>query len=236
MAKQSGIIKPEGTIGDIAFYKTQDGYLAWEKGGISADRLKSDPAFHRTRENGDEFGRAGSAGKLLRNAFRQYVQPICDNRMVSRLTKKMVEVVKVDATSTRGQRNVLDGGLELLEGFEFSIDGLFKTTFYAPYVATIDRVTGALQVGIPSFVPVNMVAAPVGATHLKLISAGASIDFEDETFEVVTLESREIEISPTSAGDNASAPSSLTPAINLMNQLAANSTHPLFLVLGIEFY
>jgi hypothetical protein len=155
--------------------------------------------------------------------------------MVSRLTKKMVELVKADTTSTRGQRNVLDGGLELLEGFEFNID-VCKTTFYAPYVATIDRVTGALQVGIPSFVPVNMVAAPVGATHLKLISAGASIDFEGETFEVVTLESREIEISPTSAGDNASAPSSLTPAINLMNQLAANSTHPLFLVLGIEFY
>jgi hypothetical protein len=236
MAKQGGIIKLEGTIGDIAFYKTQDGYLAREKGGISADRLKSDPAFQRTRENGDEFGRAGSAGKLLRNAFRQFVQPIGDNRMVSRLTKGMVEVVKADATSTRGQRNVLDGELEMLEGFEFNIDGLFKTTFYAPYVPTIDRVTGALQVAIPPFIPANMVASPDGATHFKLISGGASIDFEGGTFEVVTSESQEIEINPVSAGGKAPAPSPFTLEIDLLNQLTANSVHPLFLILGIEFF
>ena len=31
MAKQKGIIKLDGTIGDITFYKSQDGYLAREK-------------------------------------------------------------------------------------------------------------------------------------------------------------------------------------------------------------
>jgi len=42
MAKQKGIIKLEGTIGDIAFYKSQDGHLARAKGGVSADRIKND--------------------------------------------------------------------------------------------------------------------------------------------------------------------------------------------------
>ena len=65
MARQKGIIKLKGTIGDITFYKTQDGHLAREKGGIDASRIKSDPAFQRTRENGSEFGRAGNAGSLL---------------------------------------------------------------------------------------------------------------------------------------------------------------------------
>ena len=36
MARQKGIIKLKGTIGDITFYKTKDGYLAREKGGIDA--------------------------------------------------------------------------------------------------------------------------------------------------------------------------------------------------------
>ena len=62
MARQKGIIKLKGTIGDITFYKTQDGHLAREKGGIDASRIASDPAFQRTRENGSEFGRAGKAG------------------------------------------------------------------------------------------------------------------------------------------------------------------------------
>jgi hypothetical protein len=224
MAKQIGIIKLKGTIGDIAFYKSQDGHLARAKGGVSADRIKNDASFQRTRENGEEFGRAGAAGKLLRMAFRQFLQNNADNRMVSRLTKDLVAVVKADVTSTRGQRNVLDGELEMLEGFEFNIDGKVSTTIFFPYVATIDRVTGALQVAVPAFSSLNNVAAPVGATHMKLISGGASIDFEGGLFEVVTTESAEIPIAP--------AP---VVAQNLLNQLTANSTHPLFLIFGIEF-
>jgi hypothetical protein len=37
MAKQKGIVKLEGTIGDITFYKTADGYMAKENVTISAD-------------------------------------------------------------------------------------------------------------------------------------------------------------------------------------------------------
>ena len=33
MARQKGIIKLDGTIGDITFYKSQDGYLAGKKAG-----------------------------------------------------------------------------------------------------------------------------------------------------------------------------------------------------------
>ena len=58
MAKQKGIIKLDGTIGGITFYKSQDGYLAREKGGVPAEKIANDPAFQRTRENGEEFGLA----------------------------------------------------------------------------------------------------------------------------------------------------------------------------------
>lgn len=225
MAKQSGIIKLEGTIGDISFYKTQDGMLARAKGGVSSDRIQSDAAFQRTRENMEEFGKAGGAGKLLRTAFRQYLQNGADNRMVSRLTKGMMVVLKADATSTRGQRNVLDGELELLEGFDFNINGKLATTIFFPYVATIDRVTGILKVAIPAFVSSDTVVAPEGATHLRLVSAGASIDFEGEVFEAISSQSADIAIGPAQVA-----------AFELSNQLTANSTHPLFLVFGIEFY
>ena len=69
MARQRSIIKLDGTIGGITFYKSKDGYLAREKGGIPAERIRTDPAFQRTRENGAEFGRAGKAGKVLRNSI-----------------------------------------------------------------------------------------------------------------------------------------------------------------------
>ena len=225
MARQKGIIKLDGTIGGITFYKSQDGYLAREKGGVSADKIANDPNFQRTRENGEEFGRAGKAGKLLRNAIRAMLQNASDSRMVSRLTAQMVKVIQEDVTNTRGLRNVIDGEAELLEGFEFNIAGKLGTTIYAPFTATIDRVAGTLTANIPAFVPINMIAAPGGSTHFKIVSTGAEIDFENETF---VMDAQATGVLPWDA--------TATAVINLVNAVTANSTHPLFLALGIEFY
>lgn len=225
MARQKGIIKLDGTIGGVTFYKTKDGYLAKEKSGVSADRIANDPAFQRTRENGAEFGRAGKAGKILRNSIRGLLQNVSDARMVSRLTQEMVKVIQEDATNARGLRNVIDGEAELLQGFDFNINGKLGTTIYAPFTAVIDRVAGTLTANLPAFVPLNMIAAPGGTTHFRIISAGAEIDFENEVF---VMDAQSTAILPWDAV--------ATAVINLANAVTAASVHPLFLALGIEFY
>ena len=70
-----------------------------------------------------------------------------------------------------------------------------------------------------------MIAAPSGTTHFKVISGGAEIDFENEVSVVATSETA---VLPWDA--------SATTAINLSNAVTANSVHPLFLALGVEFY
>ena len=225
MARQKGIIKLKGTIGDITFYKTQDGHLAREKGGIDASRIASDPAFQRTRENGSEFGRAGKAGKILRTSLRALLINSADGRMVSRLTQKMVKVIQADTVSVRGLRNVIDGEAELLQGFEFNIRGKLGTSLFAPFVGTIDRVAGTITVDIAPFIPANMIAAPSGTTHFKIISAGSEVDFEAETFVEAHTETA---ILPW---DNVE-----TVAISQENAVTAASIKPLFLALGVEFY
>jgi len=225
MARQKGIIKLDGTIGDLTFYKSKEGYLAREKGGVPADRIANDPAFQRTRENGAEFGRAGKAGKLLRTSIRGLLQNSSDSKMVSRLTTLMLKVIQEDAVNPRGLRNVIDGEAELVQGFDFNINGKLGTTIYAPFTSTIDRVAGTLTVNMASFVPLNMIAAPSGTTHFKLISAGAEIDFENEVF---VADAQESAVLPWDAA--------VTAVINLSNAVTPNSTKPLFLVLGIEFY
>jgi hypothetical protein len=225
MARQKGIIKLKGTIGDITFYKTQDGHLAREKGGIDANRIKNDPAFQRTRENGSEFGRAGKAGKILRTALRPLLINSADSRMVSRLTQRMVKVIQADLVSDRGLRNVIDGEAELLLGFEFNIRGKLGTSLFAPYEGSIDRVTGEIKAEILPFVPSNMIAAPSGTSHFKIISGGAEVDFEEETFVVSTSETA---ILPWDA--------TITAPISQINAVTAASSKPLFLALGIEFF
>lgn len=225
MAKQKGIMKLEGTIGGITFYKSKDGYLAKEKSGVPADRIANDPVFQRTRENGAEFGRAGKAGKILRNALRALLQNTSDSRMVSRLTTEFIKVIQEDATNPRGERNVIDGEAEFLEGFDFNVNGKLGTTLYAPFTTVIDRVAGTLTANLPAFVPLNMIAAPGGTTHFKIISAGAEVDFENEVF---VVDAKSTAILPWDAV--------ATAVINLVNAVTANSAHPLFLALGIEFY
>jgi hypothetical protein len=137
----------------------------------------------------------------------------------------MMKVIKADTTSTRGQRNVIDGETEMLQGFDFNVNAKLSTTLYAPYTSAIDRVTGAMTVDIPSFIPADSIAAPAGVTHFKIVSAAADVDFENETF---VTDNKSTAILPWN--------STPTAAISLANAVAAASTHPLFLLVGIQFF
>ncbi|MBG6062293.1 hypothetical protein IWX83_002091 [Flavobacterium sp. CG_9.1] len=99
------------------------------------------------------------------------------------------------------------------------------TSLFAPYVVGIDRLTGDITIDIAPFIPANMIAAPGGTTHFKIISAGSEIDFEGETFVSANSETTIL-------------PWDLTPtvAITQTNPVTPNSTRPLFLALGVEFY
>jgi hypothetical protein len=224
MATQKGIIKIKGTVGDLTFYKTTDGHILKEKTSISSDRIKNDPAFSRTRENNKEFGAAGKAAKLLRDAIRPLLQQSKDRRVTSRLSKEMLRVIKADATSTRGERNVIDGELELLTGFDFNLEGKLGTILFAPFTVDIDRVSGVVTFQVPSFKPSQMVSGPGGATHFKIVSAAAELDFENAMYVNSVQRTTELPWDETA-----------TAVITQEHDLTANSTHPIVLIAGIQF-
>ncbi|CAM1333883.1 hypothetical protein [Tenacibaculum aestuariivivum] len=225
MARQTGIIKLKGTIGGISFYKTSDGHLAREKGGVDASRIANDPAFQRTRENGSEFGRAGKGGKVLRNAIRILLQNAKDKRVASRLTKDLLAIIKTDTTNDRGLRTLTEGDFNLLLGFEFNLNGKLGTTLFTPFVNAFDRVSGDATLDIAPFSPTLRIAAPSGTTHFKVVMGAAELDFENESS---VFENDETVILPYTSAD--------TAAIALTASLTANSTVDVVQVLGIEFY
>ncbi|GAL00514.1 hypothetical protein JCM19314_2122 [Nonlabens ulvanivorans] len=225
MARQTGIIKLKGTIGDISFYKSADGHLARYKGGVDANRIANDPAFQRTRENGSEFGRAGKGGKVIRNAIRVLLQNAKDKRVVSRLTKSLVAVTKTDTVNDRGLRTIEDGDMSTLQGFEFNVNGKLGSTLFAPYATAYDRTTGDVDATIAPFAPSVRIAAPGGTTHFKVVMGAAELDFANETS---IFESDETAILPYNGAN--------TAAIALSVALTANSVLPVLQVVGIEFY
>ncbi|MFW0714249.1 hypothetical protein [Pedobacter sp. N23S346] len=225
MARQEGIIKLNGRIGDLTFYKTRDGYLAREKGGISASRIAGDPKFERTRENMAEFGRATKAGKFMRIAFKTLTSQLADSRISNRLMKEMLKVIQADSVNERGLRMVLDAETELLTGFEFNIKAPIGTTINVPYEALIDRATGVLSITLPAYSARDLINSPQGSTHFKLSAASAAINFEEERFQLDVVESEMMSVKDIAVA-----------ASRLDCQLTAGSTSPLFLLLGISFY
>ncbi|MEN0047819.1 MAG: hypothetical protein AAF806_12225, partial [Bacteroidota bacterium] len=109
MARQRGVIKYTGTIGDIRHFKIkgEKGYFAGLIGGPTKEQVLTDPAFQRTRENMSEFGACAFAGKLLRIAFSTLLKSMADTRVTGRLTSIMKKINLEDGSEARGQRAIL---------------------------------------------------------------------------------------------------------------------------------
>ncbi|HEU5147361.1 MAG TPA: hypothetical protein VFT90_11630 [Chryseosolibacter sp.] len=224
MARQESVILLAGGIGNLTFYKSVDGYLARKKSYVSAERIRSDPAFQRTRENNADFSRAGRAAKLLRNAFRGLLIATADRSVTGNLTREIMKVIQADQINPRGQRNVIDGEPILLEGFDFNRQGPLVKTFFAPFTAFINRATGTMVLDIPTFSIESGMQVPEGATHVRLKSAGAAIDFERNTYAGAGAESDVLEI-----GQQVHGP------LRLSQSVSPGSPNPLFLVFAVEF-
>ncbi len=178
MARQKGILRIKGTIGGMTFYRSQDGDLVREKGGVSGERIANDPAFVRTRENGKEFGAAGVAGKLLRDSLRPLMLNAADGRVTSRITQVMTDVLKLDTTSVRGSRTPAIGlagvpGKALLRGFNFNLKAILGGVLFKPFA--VNTTTGVIT--IPVLTPINDIAFPAGATHMTITGGYGNINF-----------------------------------------------------------
>lgn len=225
MAKQAGIIKLNGTIDDISFYKTADGHLARAKGGISRNRIFNDPAFQRTRENGAEFGTAGRGGKLIRTSLKSLMQHAKDRRVVGRLTKELLGIIKTDSINERGQRTIEDGTLEILLGFDFNKNAPLSTTLFAGYDAYFARPTGEATASIEAYSPAIRIAAPGGTTHFRVSMGAAELDFPNMQFAFAMDATG---ILPYSAVE--------IPITTLETTLTPASILPVIQVLVVEFF
>lgn len=185
MARQKGIIKLEGTLDDITFLKTLDGYIAKTRSSLSKSRILTDPQFVRTRENMREFTLAAHSGKDLRNAANVLIHQAPDTRVVSRILRLMSAIAKYDTTSPRGDRNVGVAitnpvALALLRGFEFNSRSQIASILLRPYAVT--TATGVITIN--NLVPINDVAPPPHATHLTLRGAFAVVKFTTGSSEI----------------------------------------------------
>ena len=246
MAKQKGPIKYIGTIGDIRHFKMKGSkeYFAGLVGGPTAEQIKNDPAFERTRENMKEFGGSANVAKSLRISFSQLIKRIADPRIAGRLTGIMRKIGKEDTTQKRRKRGILvSQNKQYLKGVEFNKNRAFSGVFNAQFTLTPNVERNSSDLVIAAFNPMDYINAPAGATHFRISNAiGGLSDFVynsvSKLYEPVEKDLNEksnIAYSDYTELETAVA-SDLTITATLPGSPTMTANITLINVIGIEFY
>ena len=192
MARQKGLIKLEGTIGDMTFYKGngvggKKEYLVKTPGGVSAERIASDPAFARTRENNSEFGRAARYGKLIRKGLAPVFSAVGNSSAAARFTQLMRKEISKDTANPRGERVVENVALSTLNGIELNDSSILSQVLGQNITVTRAVDDLLLKVGNSPIVPLQPadVMYPQGATHVHFSVHFMAIDLATEQVKAV---------------------------------------------------
>jgi hypothetical protein len=189
MARQTGILKFKGALGGLSFYRHRHyGMLVRKSNPVSAERIRTDPAFARTRENSSEFGRASKAAKLLRHGLLGFLNDIGTEFLDNRLMKYMLSIKDQDRINARGQRSVsqaLADNPALLGGLELHATQTLGR--FMQQLPVVDTPAGKITCVIG-----NRDKMPPKATHIVVTAFRGSLDFVEGTRDIRVSESRTI--------------------------------------------
>jgi hypothetical protein len=225
MPKQiSPVVKIKGQIDQLNFFESQDGYMVRKAAKYSKDKYLTSDTYRITRGNASEFGTAGNASRVFREAWNREINKASDNRLTSRITKTMFRALRTDPISKFGFRRVEKGTFKDLEGLEFNAGLAFRACVVPKFPVSIARATGLVNVNLPVLTPLLDIKAPSGATHYSFFAAAGAIDFLEGTSVVDSASTAALPWSDVA-----------TVASSLSLTLPANSILPIFVILGIEF-
>ena len=109
------------------------------------------PRTIRVLENDAELTRAGGGAKVLREALKGITKFTTGKSAVGRLNARMLEIVKLDPISKRGDRKIISPNLGKLKGFEFNERIPLSSSFAAAYKLEFDRAAGRLLLTVSAY-------------------------------------------------------------------------------------
>lgn len=194
MARQTGSIKLEGTIGNIIFYKRNGKYFARQKGGVSKKRFRTAPEFEGSRQAGKEFGRASAISGVVRRSLFPVLNGI-EKLGHSKLTGIFQQVIKSDPVSERGSRKFYLGDHSLIEGLELGNDSVTGILGGLPHVTYLEE-SNQVSFDFTQLGNISLSQIPSGASHFEVNVfvikmdeiEGAEGSFSSYTYPIVSLD------------------------------------------------
>jgi len=246
MAKQTGLVKYSGTMGEVRHFKIKglQGDFAGMVGGPSGEQINSASEFLCTRENMNEFGGCATAGKLIRVGLSQVIKQMRDPQMTGRLTGIIKKVNLEDQTEARRYRAILISQEKQYPiGFAFDKNVSLEGVFTAPYTLSNTVARDAATLTVPAFNPANLINAPAGSTHFRLLVALACVSdfvYNDQTGTYEPIDTANNETSNVAYSDyldlSAAIAALTVVTATLPNTPTLTADASVLFCIGIEFY
>ena len=168
MAKTSGIFSLKGKLGDTV-HSSNDG-VDYSKQMPKGPINQSDD----TKKTATDFGVASKTASVIFKALEPFVRKYSDGKTISRLTKRLLNVLKTLPKKQIGGKKVADGQVSLIAGFEFSRKKSLGSLLYQlPRLIIVEN--GMVLNFAPSTVD-RSIKLKKGATHVVIQSTVAVID------------------------------------------------------------
>ncbi|RFM28407.1 hypothetical protein [Chitinophaga silvisoli] len=183
-------------------------------------------SLQKKRNINPELIHAARVAKLIRTitcAGPIFLQP--DRGRFRKIAKFLLQkVIRADKISAPGTRNVMNGGLHLLEKYELNDNIPLSEILQAPYTSSINTNDGLMRVYFPSFKPSKQIICPDNATHCRIIAVGASLNFN---YYNATIESDTSPLIPLIEEQ--------VPGFSMNLPVSPRDGHAMMLVLGISY-
>ena len=122
MARQKGLIRPDGTIDDLTFYRLNGEYIMRKKTGFPSGKKRKNKKYKKTVENQSDFGKASNTATAIRRLLYKYINGSADKSHYYRFITPFVSILRQDMDmENRGKRRFTGTNFTSLAGFHFNL-------------------------------------------------------------------------------------------------------------------
>jgi hypothetical protein len=161
---------------------------------------------------------------LFRHALGYLTRALRDPKFNSHVIKQMHQVALSDTESEYGSRHANKGNLQLLEGFDLNHELSLERALPVRLEHCLNMTTGTIQLRVPSCIVRRKKVLPAGATHFKIVSCAAALDFDKHRYTNTIAESELLPLSKQ------------VPAVELEHSLVGKPGQVMVHTVGMVFY
>lgn len=171
MAILDSIFSMTGSLGNLSFYKVKGSNKVHVrlKGGVSKERMKTDPSFAKSRLHQQEFAGRTLAGQLVAHATYP-LRFIRNYNLVRRLHAPFKAIQDLDAKNRLGERRIsLSENPGILEGLSLNTKSNLDSIVAASIQHSISE-TGEGIVQVPQLIPGMNLHLPRTSQYYRIIA------------------------------------------------------------------